>query len=125
MATETGKRFPDALRSLPNDILEGRNFRTCKSVMLFNGDVCKIGDWVLASRGAQAVEWSPIVACVREIIQRQDSDADKLLRPDAILLECGIIGEPAVSYSMPAVRAHGDFLLYPIEVRDLSTDHLL
>ncbi|KAG1749271.1 hypothetical protein EDB19DRAFT_1629684 [Suillus lakei] len=112
---QTGKRFPDALQSLPNDILEGCNFRTCKSVMLFNGDVCKIGDWVLAAKGTQAVERSPIVACVREIIQRQDSDADKLLRPDAILLECGIVGEPAVSYSMPAVRAHGGFLLYPIE----------
>jgi hypothetical protein len=25
-----------------------------------------------------------------------------------------------MSYSMPSVRAHGEFLLYPIEVRDLS-----
>jgi hypothetical protein len=61
----------------------------------------------------------PIVACVREIIQRQNSDADKLLRPDAILLECGIVGNPAVSYSMPAIQAHGEYLLYPVEVRDL------
>ncbi|KAG1833240.1 hypothetical protein DFJ58DRAFT_736126 [Suillus subalutaceus] len=81
--------------------------------MLFNGDVCKIGDWVLAAKGTQAVERSPIVACF--LIQHQDSDADKLLHPDAILLECGIVGEPAVSSSMPTVRAHGSFLLYPIE----------
>ncbi|KAG1847729.1 hypothetical protein F4604DRAFT_1883990 [Suillus subluteus] len=113
----------DTLQSLPNDTLKGHNFRTCKSVMLFNRDVCKIGDWVLAAKGTQAVEQSPIVACVREIIQHQDSDADKLLHPDAILLECGIVGELAVSYSMPTVRAHGSFLLYPIEVCDLSAEH--
>jgi hypothetical protein len=48
MATETGQHFPDALASLPHNILEGDNFQTCKSVVLFNGDICKIGDWVLA-----------------------------------------------------------------------------
>ncbi|KAG2126284.1 hypothetical protein DEU56DRAFT_743067 [Suillus clintonianus] len=111
--TKYGKLFPNALRSLPNDILRGHNFRTCKSVVLFNGDICKIGDWVIAAKGT--AEESPIVACIREIIQRQGSDADKLLRPDAILLERGSVGEPAVSYSMPAVRAHGGFLLYPVE----------
>jgi hypothetical protein len=42
------------------------------------------------------------------------------LCPDVIFLECGIIGESVVSYSMPSVRAHGEFLLYPIEVCDLS-----
>lgn len=93
------------------------NFRTCKSVVLFNGDVCKIGDWVLAANGM--AEQSLIVACIREIIQRQGSDADKLLRPDAILLERGSVGEPAC-YSMPAVRAHGGFLLYPVEVGNVS-----
>ncbi|KAG2750188.1 hypothetical protein P692DRAFT_20874686 [Suillus brevipes Sb2] len=60
-------------------------------------------------------EQSPVVACIREIIQRQGSDADNLLRPDAILLERGSVGEPAASYAMPAVRAHGGFLLYPVE----------
>jgi len=122
LATETGQHFPNALSSLPNDILEGCNFRTCKSVVLFNGDICKIGDWVLAASSTQGAGSSPIVACVREIIQRQGSDADKLLRPDAILLECGIIGNPVVSYSMPAVRAHGEYLLYPVEVCDLSAE---
>ncbi|KAG1806360.1 uncharacterized protein HD556DRAFT_1428515 [Suillus plorans] len=91
----------------------GHNFRTCKSMVLFNGDVCKIGDWVLIADGT--AEQSPIVACIREIIQRQGLDADNLLRPDAILLERGSVGEPAASYSMPAVRAHGGFLLYPVE----------
>ncbi|KAG1784909.1 uncharacterized protein HD556DRAFT_1314704 [Suillus plorans] len=92
---------------------KGHNFRTCKSMVLFNGDVCKIGDWVLVVDGT--AEQSPIVACIREIIQRQGSDADNLLCPDAILLERGSVGEPAASYSMPAVRAHGGFLLYPVE----------
>ncbi|KAG1735951.1 uncharacterized protein EDB91DRAFT_1238171 [Suillus paluster] len=84
---------------------KGHNFHTCKSVVLFNGDVCKIGDWVLAAKGI--AEQSPIVC--------QGSDADKLLCPDAILLECGSVGKPAASYSMPAVRAHGGFLLYLVE----------
>ncbi|KAG2126565.1 uncharacterized protein EDB93DRAFT_1257476 [Suillus bovinus] len=92
--TETGKAFPNALQSLPNDTLKGHNFRTCKSVMLFNGDVCQIGDWVLTAKGT--AEQSLIVAY-------------------AILLECGRVGEPAAPYSMPAVRAHGGFLLYPVE----------
>jgi hypothetical protein len=83
-------------------------------VVLFNGDVCKVGDWVIAAKGM--AEQSPVVACIREIIQRQGSDADNLLRPDAILLERGSVGEPAASYAMPAVRAHGGFLLYPVEV---------
>lgn len=109
-----GKCFPNALRSLSNDTLKGHNFRTCKSMVLFNGDVCKIGDWVLIADGT--AEQSPIVACIREIIQHQGSDADNLLRPDAILLECGSVGKLAASYSMPAVRAHGGFLLYPVEV---------
>ncbi|KAG2028679.1 hypothetical protein BDR03DRAFT_882924, partial [Suillus americanus] len=87
--------------------------RTCKSVVLFNGDICKIGDWVLAVN--RTAGESPTVACVREIIQRKDSEADMCLCPDAILLECGIIGESVMSYSMPSVRAHGEFLLYPIE----------
>jgi hypothetical protein len=117
-ATETGQHFPDALASLPRNILEGDNFRTCKSVVLFNGDICKIGDWVLAVN--RTTGESPTVACVREIIQRKDSEADMCLCPDAILLECGIIGESVMSYSMPSVRAHGEFLLYPIEVCDLS-----
>ncbi|KAG2750187.1 hypothetical protein P692DRAFT_201906126 [Suillus brevipes Sb2] len=45
--TKYGKTFPNALRSLPNDTLKGHNFRTCKSVVLFNGDICKVGDWVI------------------------------------------------------------------------------
>ena len=89
--------------------------------MLFNGDVCKIGDWVLTAKGmGYTAEQSPIVACIREIIQHQGSDADKLLRPDAILLERRSVGKLAASYSMPAVRTHGGFLLYPVEVGNVS-----
>ncbi|KAG1784306.1 uncharacterized protein HD556DRAFT_1251521, partial [Suillus plorans] len=101
------------LDTLQDTTKYGNNFRTCKSVVLFNGDICKIGDWVLAVN--HTAEQSPIVACVRELIQRKDSEADMCLHPDAILLECGIIGESVASYSMPAVRPHGGFLLYPIE----------
>ncbi|KAI6028187.1 hypothetical protein EDC04DRAFT_2572979, partial [Pisolithus marmoratus] len=64
-ATQTGQHFPTALSSLPQEVLQGNNFQTCKSMILLNGDRCVPGQWVLV----QSQNPPPLIAQVKEIIQ--------------------------------------------------------
>lgn len=112
-ATETGHQFPNALSSLPQETLNGNNFRTCNAVILMNGDKCIPDQWVLIHSRAHH---APIIAQMKEAIQRRGSPADISSTPDAILLQCGKLQEIVKPYSMPSVRHDVSFLLLPIEV---------
>ncbi|KAL4061770.1 hypothetical protein J3A83DRAFT_4098283, partial [Scleroderma citrinum] len=65
-ATETGERFPAALSSLSQEVLQDNNFQTCKFMILLNGDKCIPGQWVLIHSQSTL---QPLIAQVKEIIQ--------------------------------------------------------
>ncbi|KIJ60407.1 hypothetical protein HYDPIDRAFT_177473 [Hydnomerulius pinastri MD-312] len=44
--SKNGHQFPNALSSLPQETLNGNNFRTCKAVILMNGDKCIPDQWL-------------------------------------------------------------------------------
>lgn len=114
-ATQTGQKFPTALSSLPQEVLHDNNFRTCRSIILMNGDKCTPGQWVLIHPQNTP---HPLVAQVMEIIQRKGSSAETKSFPDAILLQSGKVqGLSSGPYQMPAVQHDDAYLLLPIEVQ--------
>jgi hypothetical protein len=112
-ATQTGQQFPTALASLPQEVLHGNNFHTCRSMILMNGDKCIPGQWVLIH--PQNSHY-PLVAQVKEIIQRKGSNAETNSSPDAILLQSGKIQASCGPYQMPTVQHDNTYILLPIEV---------
>ena len=112
-ATQTGQQFPAALSSLSQEILHGNNFQICKSMILLNGDRCVPGQWVLVHSQNTP---QPLIAQVKEIIQRQGSAAEIQSSPDAILLQSGKIQPSNGPYHMPAVQHDDAYLLLPIKV---------
>ena len=110
-ATQTGQQFPAAL-SLSQEVLQGNNFQTCKSMILLNGDRCVPGQWVLV----HSQNTPPLIAQVKEIIRQRRSAADMASSPDAILLQSGRIQPSSGPYHMPAVQHDDAYLLLPIEV---------
>ena len=113
-ATQTGQKFPTALSSLPQEILHDNSFRTCRSMILMNGDKCTPGQWVLIH---QQNAHHPLVAQVKEIIQWKGSSAEMKSFPDAILLQSGKVQALSSGpYQMPSVQHDNAYLLLPIEV---------
>ncbi|KAI5996522.1 hypothetical protein F5J12DRAFT_907093 [Pisolithus orientalis] len=111
--TRTGQQFPTALSSLSQEILHDNNFHTCRSMILMNGDRCIPGQWVLIH---QQNGQQPLVAQVKEIIQRQGSTAEMTSSPDAIFLQSGKIQGSTRPYQMPLVQYDDTNILLPIEV---------
>ncbi|KAI6155653.1 hypothetical protein BKA82DRAFT_4326751 [Pisolithus tinctorius] len=102
-----------ALSSLSQEILHDNNFHTCRSMILMNGDRCIPGQCVLIH---QQNGQQPLVAQVKEIIQRQGSTAEMTSSPDAIFLQSGKIQGSTRPYQMPLVQYDDTNILLPIEL---------
>lgn len=85
---------------------------TYESVILANGDVCSVGDWVfVASNGTESA-----ICCVEEILSRAPG-GQAPNAAEGVLLRCGSIGDFSEPYSMPTVTATDQFLFLPPAVR--------
>ena len=89
---------------------------TATSVMLLNGDVCRIGDWVLFSLPTDNIE-APALGRIHEIVVSSGgADAQQYPRPDAILLQQATIAEWAPYYRMPRVSISGNWAVISVSV---------
>ncbi|KAI5988940.1 hypothetical protein F5J12DRAFT_922889 [Pisolithus orientalis] len=102
-AGDAGVWWPAGTALLTLEILHDNNFHTCRSMILMNGDRCIPGQWVLIH---QQNGQQPLVAQVKEIIQRRGSTAEMTSSPDAIFLQ---------PYQMPLVQYDDTNILLPIE----------
>lgn len=113
-ATQTGRQFPNALPDASPAFLQSNSFYTNKSVVLFNGDTCLVGQWVLIRNGAGG---APRVVRIEEILNQIGTSNSRWSRPDAILVQCGSINGYAQASHMPMVAIDNNLLLLPIHVR--------
>ncbi|KAI6144100.1 hypothetical protein BKA82DRAFT_4331110 [Pisolithus tinctorius] len=112
-AGDAGVWWPAGTALLTLEILHDNNFHTCRSMILMNGDRCIPGQWVLIH---QQNGQQPLVAQVKEIIQRQGSTAEMTSSPDAIFLQLGKIQGSTRPYQMPLVQYDDTNTLLPIEL---------
>lgn len=115
--TDTAHHFPTftpVLASLPMH----STYFTAKSMTLLNGDVCRIGDWVLFSlfAGTEA----PTLGHVHEIlVSTSVSKTQQYPRPDVILLQQAVIAEWVEPYQMPRISISNNWAVANITVSGL------
>jgi hypothetical protein len=81
---------------------------TYESVVLGNGDVCSVGNWVLVVGDGS----TSAVCCVEEIVSLMSNDEVPGMA-QGILLNCGAVGDFLDPYHMPAIKATNEFLFLP------------
>lgn len=97
-------------------------YSTATSVTLLNGDVCRIGDWVLFSDSAGNTD-APALGRIREIIVLSDvAGTQQYPRPDAILLQRADIGGWVEPYRMPRVSLSDNWAVANIIVSCLLSE---
>ena len=112
-------KFSTSLPATFGNIGESQTIATYESVILANGDVCSVGNWVLVAAGNGC---GSAVCRVDEIV----SWAPENRAPDTahgVLLCCGRVGEILDPYCMPAVTATNNSIFLPPSVRSVA--HLL
>ncbi|TFY78893.1 hypothetical protein EWM64_g5119 [Hericium alpestre] len=70
--TKTGVLFPNALPNVSENILQANLFQTNKSLMLLNGDLCAVDQWVLIHQ-QDGASITPGIVKIIEIITRLDT----------------------------------------------------
>ncbi|KAH9948702.1 hypothetical protein B0H21DRAFT_890351 [Amylocystis lapponica] len=80
----------------------GRVCKTGSALRLDNGDICKIGQYVVVKMPGAGVG-ETYVGRVEEIIQIKGSPDDELGRPDTVLIRHAVVTQPAAPYRMPDV----------------------
>jgi hypothetical protein len=93
---------------------------TAISMTLLNGDVCRIGDWVLYSHSADNTE-APALGRIREVLI-DVARTEQRPRPDAILLQQADITEWIKPYQMPRVSISNNWAAVDIAVSGLLSE---
>ena len=95
--------FPLSPSTLPSPSSSHSTYSTAASMTLLNGDVCRIGGWVLFSHSARNTD-APALGRVHEIIILSDvAGTQQYPKPDAILLQRADIAGWVEPYRMPRV----------------------
>ncbi|KAH9945634.1 hypothetical protein B0H21DRAFT_693918 [Amylocystis lapponica] len=92
----TARVFPSAGAGFERQL-----FKTCADVRLENGDLCRIGQYVIAR--APGTHADTYMGCVEEIVQVAGSAQDLRSQPDMILVRRANASESADTYRMPRV----------------------
>ena len=106
--TRSGISFPAVFTGIDED----GTLATYESVILANGDVCSVGNWVLAASN----ETESAICRVEEILSEAPGDRAPNTA-QGVLLRYGVIGNFLEPYFMPAVTATDKFLFLPPAVR--------
>jgi hypothetical protein len=89
-----------------------RSYQTSQSVILTNGDICKVGSWVVTacSRMTQRL------GRVMEIIQERGSFSAQRSLPDKLLIQQAQVQVILEPYQMPGVRLQDSYTLVDLQV---------
>jgi hypothetical protein len=93
--TQIGQICPDYV---PQEFHSGR-FQTCESVVLKNGDICKVGSWVVLCPPGTRQH----LGHVAEIIQQVGSQNELFSQVDYILVQQAEVSDIVEPYQMPCV----------------------
>jgi len=119
--TDMAHHFPTSIPSLAllSPSPSHSNYFTARSMTLLNGDVCRIGDWVLFSLSAGNTE-APALGRIHEIIISIDvARTQQYPRPDGILLQQADIAEWVEPYRMPRISVSDNWTAADIMVSGL------
>lgn len=111
--TDMARHFPTFI---PPTSLSLSNVFTAISMTLLNGDVCRVGEWVLFSLSTNNTE-APVLGRIHEIVVDM-ARSQQYPRPDAILLQQADVGEPVEHYRMPSVSVSNNWVVVNIVVSD-------
>ncbi|KAI6018600.1 hypothetical protein BKA83DRAFT_4464938 [Pisolithus microcarpus] len=100
--TSTAMRVPHALRHI-----ECRLYQSCQSVVASSGDICRLGDFVLAQDPCAARGALPLIGCIHEILQICHSRAQQQNQANWLLLEAFQVTGSADVYHLPRLQASG------------------
>ena len=108
--THIGHIFPQVAQQFPANVA----FETCKSVLLINGDMCKVGNWVLISRPSLDGSSQYVPCKVVEILRymQQVEGVHSFL----ILLQLANVIGFVAPYQMPQLQLHNNYYLENLEV---------
>ncbi|KAI5990253.1 hypothetical protein EDD15DRAFT_2453804 [Pisolithus albus] len=98
--TSTAMRVPHALQHV-----ERRLYQSCQSVAASNGDICRLGDFVLGQDPCAASGALPLIGCVHEILQICHSRAQQKNQANWVLLQTFQVTGTADVYHLPCLRA--------------------
>lgn len=113
-STETARHFSTFIPTPASP-----TFFTALSMVLTNGDVCRVSDWVLFKFGLRDTS-APGLACVREItVPVGPTPTPQYPRPGVILLQQADVTACDDPYRMPGVQLSGNYIILGISVSDL------
>lgn len=104
--TTAALRVPHALHHV-----EHRLYQTCQSVVASNGEICRLGDFVLAQEPCAASRTLPLIGCLHEILQICHSPAQSQNQASWLLLEIFRVTGLSDTYHLPRIQASGWVLL--------------
>jgi len=117
--TDMAHHFPTFVPPSPSHSI----YFTATSVTLLNGDVCRIGDWVLFSLSAGNSTETPTLGRIHEIIvDAARIGTQQYPRPDAILLQQANIAEWVEPYRMPRVSVSNNWAIVNVMVSGLLSE---
>lgn len=118
--TDMARYFPENPSSPPPSPSPSAYF-TAASMTLLNGDVCRIGDWILYSLSAGDTEAPAYLGRIWEIIVATNR-TQQYPKPDAILLQQAIIAECVEPYKMPMIRITDNWVAAEVQVSGLLSE---
>lgn len=116
--------IPSPLLALPSPSPSPSHstYFTAASMTLSNGDVCRIGDWILFSLSASNTE-APALGRIHEIIvDEARTGTQQYPRPDAILLQQADIAEWVEPYRVPRISVSNNWAVVDIMVSGLLSE---
>ncbi|KIK11231.1 hypothetical protein PISMIDRAFT_123099 [Pisolithus microcarpus 441] len=116
--TTAALRVPHALHHV-----EHRLYQTCQSVVASNGEICRLGDFVLAQEPCAASRTLPLIGCLHEILQICHSPAQSQNQASWLLLEIFRVTGLSDTYHLPRIQASGWGLICCINVQHNCAGH--
>jgi hypothetical protein len=118
--TDAAHRCPTFAPSPALPPLSHSTYLTARSMTLLNGDVCRIGDWVLFYLSSNTE--APALGRIHEILISTDVVEKQYPRPDIILLQQADISEWVEPYRMPRISASNNWAAAGITVSGLLAE---
>ncbi|KAI6037194.1 hypothetical protein BKA83DRAFT_4460283 [Pisolithus microcarpus] len=100
--TSTAMWVPHALHHI-----ECQLYQSCQSVVTSSGDICWLGDFILAQDPCAARGTLPLIGCIHEILQICHSRMQQQNQANWLLLEAFQVTGSADVYHLPCLQASG------------------
>jgi hypothetical protein len=108
-----GLVFPQLAQHYPAP----NSYKTCTSVVIWNGDKCKVDNWVLVSTSSVEGQLKYVPCKVKEILKHvQYNGPDKFCKSFGILLQHAKVLDHISPYQMPQICLEDEYSIATLDV---------